>query len=619
MTSVAGWYAQQGFTDGGDPLVGGRLYTYAQGTTTHKTAYTDKAGVVPHTYTSDGGGGQYIALNARGELPAPLYLASGAYDMALKRADDSTVWTRRADPGDEGAENVTTRLASSASSSDGAGMVGFGPALNYPAGTVGASLARWLHIAAFGAVGDGSTDDATAFVNALAQSAALGLPLVLDGAKTYAIGALTLVVSDGTAILGNGATLLCSSTTSNTPWMQAGDNVTIDRLNASVPTGVQRNRGVTVGSNCEINRLSIESADQQANDADSFAFRMLGDRSVARGLRVQNYDRAIRVQGVGNELSGLEVESYMLGLYLVDASHTKASGHIHTASPNASLTEGHNGVLVSCETVGTSHDNVLEDLVVENSGEHGFRVGGPFPQWNTHLVRPVARKTGGSGIKILGTNAITPTDRNYVVYLDNPVCEDIGSGTLGENESGILVMHVDGVVIANPKVRKRDNTYSSYACLRVVATTDVSVINPQFEDAQIDAVWLDGSESGDDNDRFTLTGGYGRGCGQDGFRVAAGANTVRRFNVDGYSADSNGRYAFNIAIGGSGALTDSVLKIKAHNNASGAGACDSAAVFMDVWGSPGATPISGITAGNGSTWHDGTTVNIRKAGAWVAL
>lgn len=96
MASQAGQFNVQEFTDLGDPLIGGRLYTYAYGTTTQKNAFTDPAGAVPHTYTSDGMGGQYIALNARGELPAPLYLGSGPYDLALKTAAGATIWTRRA-------------------------------------------------------------------------------------------------------------------------------------------------------------------------------------------------------------------------------------------------------------------------------------------------------------------------------------------------------------------------------------------------------------------------------------------------------------------------------------------------------------------------------------------
>ena len=120
--SLSGEFNSQQFADNGVPLAGGRLYTYAYGTTTLKVAYTDAAGLVPHTYTLDSSDGQYIALNARGELPAPLYLAAGSYDLSLKRADGSTVWTRRADP-------ITdqTALASTASG-QGASLVGINDA-----------------------------------------------------------------------------------------------------------------------------------------------------------------------------------------------------------------------------------------------------------------------------------------------------------------------------------------------------------------------------------------------------------------------------------------------------------------------------------------------------------
>ncbi|WP_426076525.1 hypothetical protein [Janthinobacterium sp. PSPC3-1] len=110
----------QEFTDAGVTLVGGRLYTYAFGTTAQKIAYTDPEGTVPQTYTADGLGGQYIALNARGELPTPLYLGKGVYDIALKRADSTTVWTRRAD----GVDNLANSVVENLSGATGAAMVG---------------------------------------------------------------------------------------------------------------------------------------------------------------------------------------------------------------------------------------------------------------------------------------------------------------------------------------------------------------------------------------------------------------------------------------------------------------------------------------------------------------
>lgn len=140
--SQSGVFNAQQFTDAGLPAASYRLYTYTQGTTTHKAAYTDAAGVVPHTYTSDGSGGQYIALNARGELPAPLFLASGTYDIALKTPAGATVWTRYARGAADYSAAVETALraslASTASASDGAGLSAFSYALNYAVGTLGA-------------------------------------------------------------------------------------------------------------------------------------------------------------------------------------------------------------------------------------------------------------------------------------------------------------------------------------------------------------------------------------------------------------------------------------------------------------------------------------------------
>jgi hypothetical protein len=70
----SGVFNFQAFTSTGALAANYRLYTYTGGTTTTKTAYTDAAGSVAHTYVSDGIGGTYIALDARGELPAPLFL-----------------------------------------------------------------------------------------------------------------------------------------------------------------------------------------------------------------------------------------------------------------------------------------------------------------------------------------------------------------------------------------------------------------------------------------------------------------------------------------------------------------------------------------------------------------
>lgn len=177
--SQPAYFHLQEFADVGVPLVGGRLYTYAQGTTAFKAAFTDPAGVVPQTYTADGLGGQYIALNARGELPAALYLGQGSYDITLKRADGSTAWTRRADPTGDGAAALAaaggTALVSGTwfggviaaisalAAAGGAALIGF---LQAGAGALSRSIQDKLRerksVKDFGVVGDGIADDTAA-------------------------------------------------------------------------------------------------------------------------------------------------------------------------------------------------------------------------------------------------------------------------------------------------------------------------------------------------------------------------------------------------------------------------------------------------------------------------
>lgn len=69
----------------GDPLVGGRLYTYANNTTTPQTTYQDTAGTIANTNP--------IILDSRGE--AVIFLTEGlAYTWVLKDANDALIWSQ---------------------------------------------------------------------------------------------------------------------------------------------------------------------------------------------------------------------------------------------------------------------------------------------------------------------------------------------------------------------------------------------------------------------------------------------------------------------------------------------------------------------------------------------
>ena len=70
-------------TAAGVPLSGGKLYTYAAGTTTPQQTFTDASGATPNTNP--------VILDSRGE--APVWLGSASYKFKLTDANDVELWT----------------------------------------------------------------------------------------------------------------------------------------------------------------------------------------------------------------------------------------------------------------------------------------------------------------------------------------------------------------------------------------------------------------------------------------------------------------------------------------------------------------------------------------------
>lgn len=102
----------------GDPLVGGKVYTYDAGTTNPRPTYSDQAGTIPQANP--------IVLNARGE-PANAVYWNGNYRVDLFDSLGNLIYTVdnfNADP--YGAFNVLTVLANTTDASKGAALIGRG-------------------------------------------------------------------------------------------------------------------------------------------------------------------------------------------------------------------------------------------------------------------------------------------------------------------------------------------------------------------------------------------------------------------------------------------------------------------------------------------------------------
>ena len=184
----------------GAPLVGGTLQTFAAGTSTPLATYTDSSGLVANPTT--------ITLNTRGE--AAVWLGPVAYKITLRDAAGVLIWT---------SDNITTQdsinaltafetsLANTTSSTQGSSLVGYVPASGPPGRTVQAKLQDTVSVKDFGAVGDGSTDDTTAFQNAIAycQSSTQygGRALYIPGGR-YKITSSLTISKEFITIFGDG-------------------------------------------------------------------------------------------------------------------------------------------------------------------------------------------------------------------------------------------------------------------------------------------------------------------------------------------------------------------------------------------------------------------------------
>ena len=276
----AGW---QFFDDNGDPLSGGKIYTYAAGTTTPLVTYTSRDGVTPNTNP--------IILDAAGRTPQQIWSTEGLlYKYVVKASDDTLIRTWDNIGGSVVASNLGQDLANSSDNTKGDALVGFrqSDASGFLAGavasTVNSKLQEFVSLRDFGAVGDGVADDTAAV------QAALNSEKPLDwGGLTYRI------------------TTTVSRTYANDIYWE-GRNATI------LYDGTHLERAVLIqggGINIVINDMTFDGQKlcntvlSILNDSDSYANLTCNNVFVTRAKRISTFNggEGMLVRGAYNQFS----------------------------------------------------------------------------------------------------------------------------------------------------------------------------------------------------------------------------------------------------------------------------------------------------------------------------
>lgn len=152
MANLSPLAKQQFFDANGNPLAGGKLYSYAAGTTTPLATYTNSSGFTPNTNP--------IILDSRGE--ANVWLGTNAYKFKLTTSTEVELWT---------VDNITSYnydVFQTLAASGGSNLVGFlQSGTSAVARTVQAKLRDFVSVKDFGAVGDGIVDDSAYIQSAI--------------------------------------------------------------------------------------------------------------------------------------------------------------------------------------------------------------------------------------------------------------------------------------------------------------------------------------------------------------------------------------------------------------------------------------------------------------------
>lgn len=490
----AGW---QFFDNNGVPLAGGKIYTYAAGTTTPQTTWTTPAGTTANANP--------IILDSAGRPPQEIWLnVAYSYKFSVETSTGILIRTYDNIPGlpqpaivndassisYEQGNTVTagsfvigrTYMIASVGSTDFVAIgatanstgvlfvatgAGSGTGTAYNVQTVEAKLRQTVSVKDFGAVGDGVTDDTTAIQAAL--DAAAGRALYFSEG-VYAIND-TLTVSADTTVYGDGYGSVVYQTAREKNIFDLSNNCVVEMLRL-------KGDGVTSGG---------------INFDKNNGISIVGVRNVnVRGCFIHSFE----ANGIycSNSTNVTIADNYIWGnAYSFDSGSdivlygTSGSSRRINITKNFCLSNNSQGIYV--DAIGTDTDVLVEGNICVTldpttwveiaSGSllrrHGIIIGYNGSSGRYLVSENICRNTRQTGIYYQG--GIAPADG--VQILGNQCTKNGVNAVPGEESlaSGIYVAtQGTGDIIANNLVEdfSGDILYGS-AGIKISPNTDAQI------------------------------------------------------------------------------------------------------------------------------------------------
>lgn len=479
----------------------------------------------------------------------------------------------------------------------------------------------FVNVADHDVKGDGESDDTQQLNNALQFAAKTHAPVWIPG--YFNIGLTGQVkIPDGTTIHTNGTTFRALKETGNFLISTGSRNRIIGDLRVQIPAGSVNSRGVLVnGSNSHIDGISVlaDSEGTGLGNVRNNAVAMYGCSDITIGkILVANFENAVRIEDCSQVMvSDVQINTYRQGVYITNSSNvTIQNGLVRGRSAASTGGAGDNGVLIDSK-VDRGTSNVKLHMVVEDSAEHGYRIGGNKIVQGVVFDGCISQNTGASGFKILGG---TVADKNYHEDIKLAHCTVIDAGTpgsLSNNQCGVMVQLAIRCTITDLNVYRVNKAYSAHTGVRVTGCTDVLVANPVINATFESGVAFDSQLGNQTN--VKLVGGIINTSAGDGVRIQFTGCVFRRVNIIGETQIEATGFALRV-VNDSGGSLRSMPTVNFSTSSTQVATGVTAAYLGNVF-APIGDPASAQSFAPGSVWVDasGTGRFQRKNGAWVAL